>query len=497
MKRTLVLASRKSDLARIQAYTVGEAIQSLNPKLQIDYRFSASLGDHNLDLDPASMTDRGIFTSDFRKRLVTGAVDLVVHSWKDLPTKLPVGTEVVATLAREDMRDLLVIPKKHLSVVKSGGVLNVLSSSQRREYNLRPLIPKLWPHKLDEVFFKLIRGNVPTRFNKLFEGEGHALIVAKAAVDRMLATERNEFLEMKTKLRRLLDNSLWMVLPLRENPCAPAQGALAIEIVHSFQELKELLGELNCEATQRSVCKEREILASYGGGCHQKIGVSVFERKYGEILSFRGLTETGKVLSQWSLSNKVSFSGKVNYCDPRKNQWFERELLDMESTPFDRPVWIAKEEALPQGSICHHLIWTSGIQTWQKLARRGYWVNGSAESLGEKEDLRLQNLSGDLDWLKLTHDGALNVGDKESRGTYKLKPVKKRPTFTDETHFYWMSGSQFVEALRHYPRLKEAHHACGPGHTYEKICEILGDSSQVDIFLSFEEWEKACQGDRK
>ena len=387
MKKTLTLAARKSDLARIQAYIVGKAIEIFHPKIQMNYKFSSSLGDDNPDLDLTSLPDQGVFTRDLHQQLIRGEVDLVVHSWKDLPTKSSGETEVAATMAREDMRDLLIIPKEQLSVVKSRGALEILSSSPRRQYNLQPLIPKLWPHDLDKIVFKPIRGNVPTRFHKLFQGTGQALIVAKAAVDRILATEWEEFLEVKVRLQRLIEYSQWMVLPLCKNPCAPAQGALAVEISKSARGLKELLMELNCEETQKSVSKEREILSNYGGGCHQKIGVSLLKRNYGEILSLRGLTERDKTLNQWGLLNKKTFEGKI--WDPKKSLWFEREPLNWKNPLFDRPLWVAKSEALPQGSICHHLIWTSGIKTWEKLASRGYWVNGSAESLGEKEKTRL------------------------------------------------------------------------------------------------------------
>ena len=461
MKKKWVLASRKSDLARIQAYRVGEALKALDSHIQIHYQFSSSWGDRHLDVDWASVEEKGVFTQDFHKQLIEKDVDLVVHSWKDLPTELPGGTGVVATLPREDMRDVLLIPEKYVDLVKSRGVLNVLSSSPRREYNLKSLLSKVWPHELYEITFQPIRGNVPTRLHKLFKGEGHALVVAKAALDRILTAEREEFLEVRTQLKKFLKDSRWMILPLCENPCAPAQGALAIETAQNFHG-KELLKELNCEATHRTVSQERQILSSYGGGCHQKIGVSLLEREYGQIQSLRGLTEGGRKLHQWGLSNKIRFAGKIHPCDPRKNKWFEREPLRRQNIPSHRPLWVVKEEALPRGSICHHLIWASGTKTWQKLARRGYWVNGSAESLGERESPRLENFSENLNWLKLTHERALNVGEKETLATYKLKPLDRKPIFTNETHFYWMSGSQFTEAIRCYPQLKKAHHSCGP-----------------------------------
>ena len=487
MKKKLVLASRKSDLAKIQSYAVGQALQSLDPSIQIYYKFSSSWGDRHMDVDLASVDQKGVFTHDLRQQLVRGEVDIVVHSWKDLPIQLPPDTEVVATLPREDMRDFLVVPKKYLDVIKSTSLLKVLCSSPRRAYNLQSFIPKVWPHELSQVIFQPIRGNVPTRLDKLFQGKkGNALVVAKAALDRILSYRREEFAPVQKKVIQLLKDSQWMVLPLCENPCAPAQGALAIEIAQDQD--KAFLKELNCPSTHRIVSQERQILSRYGGGCHQKIGVSVLERKYGEIHSVRGLAEGGKKLKQWGLSRKISFTGKVCPCDPKKNIWFKRIPLPVKSLHFDRPLWVSRESALPPHAT-YHLLWVSGVKTWQKLASRGHWVNGCAESLGEREDPRLESLLGPVNWLKLTHKGALDVKDKETLATYELQPTAQKPNLLGSTHFYWMSGSQFKEAIKCYPQLKNAHHSCGPGHTYESISRVL----DVNIFLSLEEWEEAVK----
>src|SRR6266513_4951984 len=92
-----------------------------------------------------------------------------------------------------------------------------------------------------------------------------------------------------------------MVLPLRENPSAPAQGALAVEISRQRTDIRELLASLNCSDTFSAVLSEREILRSYGGGCHQKIGASVIRRAFGEITFSRGLTDDGQVLDRCTL----------------------------------------------------------------------------------------------------------------------------------------------------------------------------------------------------
>ena len=103
----VTIASRRSDLARIQAYQVGEALHADHPQIEIDYSFHESLGDKNLNDPLWKMPEKGVFTQDFREGLLRGDFDLVVHSWKDLAIEVDPETEIVATLPRADARDLL------------------------------------------------------------------------------------------------------------------------------------------------------------------------------------------------------------------------------------------------------------------------------------------------------------------------------------------------------------------------------------------------------
>ena len=106
---------------------------------------------------------------------------------------------------------------------------------------------------------------------------GDGLIVAKAAIDRLLSVKKEEFQENKQKLISFLNQCLWQVLPLVENPTAPGQGALAIEALSARSDLKALISSIHCADTWSEVCCERAVLRSYGGGCHQKSESPVFD----------------------------------------------------------------------------------------------------------------------------------------------------------------------------------------------------------------------------
>lgn len=489
------IVSRRSDLARLQAYEVGHALQNVAPHVEVEYIFKASAGDLNLDIPLTAFGQKGAFTQDISEDLRSGHYDLAVHSWKDLPIEISPDTEIVATLPREDVRDVLLV-NKHFLFAKEKFV-RLLSSSPRRQYNLQTLLPRIWPRESCEFQFFSVRGNILTRLKKLRAGEGDGLVVAKAALDRLLTTTEADLLAARAEVRAALQDCRWMVLPIAENPTAAAQGALAIEIARGREDLRELLNKINHRDTFQTVMREREILASYGGGCHQKIGVNVLLRPYGELLALRGLTDQGEVLNRWQITSSPKALAKAE-ARPFPEQmadsrWFERRELPAEvwrsALLMAKAWWVARESALPQSLVpLDKIIWVAGLKTWQTLARRGWWVNGCAEGLGDLEETRVETLVGEeIPWLKLTHVDSAQK-QKEAIGTYQLVPVLRPPDLRGKTHFFWASASSLKQAYELFPQeVSQGVHACGPGQTAREIAQILGQEPQ--IFLSYEQWQ--------
>ncbi len=498
----LVIAARKSDLARLQAQNVGDSLQKKNPNLQIEYHWRESLGDKNLNDPLWKMPEKGVFTEDFIKGLVAGEFDLVVHSWKDLPVEEHPQTQIAATLPREDVRDVLLFKKKDLNKKQ----ISLMTSSPRRTYNLGRHVLDLLPNGFEKVDFEPVRGNVQTRVRKMINSEASGLIVAKAALDRLLAAEADEFLATKDFLKNSLKDLLWMVLPITLNPTAAAQGALAIEIRKDREDLKKLLAGIHCQETFDSVIQERQMLRSWGGGCHQKIGVNVLPRDYGQIVFAQGLRDNGDSIDLWRLEKTSSHAIDTTHFPqiPREATWFDRESLPLSSEHQKYNAhWISKAEALPaQIQIpADQLLWTSGIKTWYTLAKRGLWVNGSSESLGEREDMRLTHLDQTpRQWCKWTHFGGEDRGSLPLIKTYKLVPKANPPKLDPKTqHFFWMSGSSFRQALQTAPWLIDKSHWSGPGHTAEALREEIQKqrgTGSVHIALSFEQWQKTISPKR-
>lgn len=518
------VAARKSDLARLQAYRVGQALRSCFSEVRVEYLFSSSLGDQNQESPLWQMPEKGVFTEDLTKKLMLCECDMVIHSWKDLPTETRDKTEIVATLPRADSRDLILFRQKWCE--SKSHKIKVFSSSPRRILNVGEFLKWSLPFKSD-IEFHTVRGNILTRVNKLLSGEADALILAKAAIDRLLSTdegggenefcgdEAEKFKDVRRVLRLALSQCRWMVTPLTVNPCAPAQGALAIEILKSREDLREILAKINCDKTFRSVQHERDILKKYGGGCHQKIGVAHLSFQFGDVEICRGESANadGRVDSIcFSPHDKIKKNTKVVVSNETvdKSKIFPLKMADSVfykrvsrkinfNVLEDKNLWVAKAEAWPSGYTPSpdQTIWVSGLSTWRKLAAKGIWVNGSQESFGEDavakgfDDIECL-LGGASDFVKLTHNEGEGLSRYTPCVTYYLEEVDRLPDLRGKTHFYWSSFSGFRRAIVKYPEIRAAQHACGPGHTYKQINSFLGEEphkkTNLKIYLSHQDW---------
>lgn len=498
----LKISARKSDLARLQAYMVGDILTEKNPGLEIEFKFKESLGDINLTTPLWQIPEKGVFTEDFLGELIHGETDMVVHSWKDLPTEKRNDTEIVATLPRADQRDLLLVKKSHFNRLRSEKTMRVFSSSPRREYNLTNFFKEHLPFNLQSVKFESVRGNIPTRIRKLLESaEVDGLIVAKAALDRLLTAPRAEFKEVQELLRSYLAQVEFAALPLSVNPNAAAQGALAIEIKKDRADLKKLLAQIDDPTTFKCAQKERDILASFGGGCHQKIGVAVLARSYGEITILKGLTDGGKVLDTRELiptSPTPKFAADQMWSSEVRAE--RKPLNDWKIPVGTNALYVSRSESWPEGLQFNQFVWTAGTRTWKAMAEKGVWVHGCSEGLGEQEESRIDILaSTSLQWAKLTHNMGYEEGARKMPlvATYGLGPQDNANPVAGKECFYWSSGSQFLDTAEKHPEILTKHHACGPGNTFKMIRQYLQDknlfeASKLNIYLDQENWRQQC-----
>ena len=241
----LRIGSRGSQLALWQANHIAALLCSQGH--QVDIQIIKTTGDRLQEITFAQVGSKGMFTKEIEEALAAGAIDLAVHSLKDLPTELPEGFTLAATPQRLDPRDVFV-SKDHPNLTSLPQGAKVGTSSQRRRAQLKALRPDLV-----SVEF---RGNVDTRLRKLAEGQVEAILLAAAGLDRLDKTEW---------IRERLD-------PAQFCPAA-GQGSLGIETRKDDAATIGALGFLNDPDTRFAVTAERAALAALGGGCQVPIGV--------------------------------------------------------------------------------------------------------------------------------------------------------------------------------------------------------------------------------
>jgi len=250
LERNLIIGTRGSELALWQANFVKDSLAAVG--IHADLKIIKTQGDRILNLSFDKLEGKGFFTKELEEELLSGKIDIAVHSHKDLPTENPPGLMIAAVSEREDPSELLLILKDCVDVhqklsLKFGA--KVGTSSNRRKAQLLAHRPDLQVSDL--------RGNVPTRIQKLRKENYDAIMIAKAGVSR-LGLDLND-LHVET----LTPNEL---IP------APAQGVLAIQIRSNDVIVYEILQELNHPEVAEEIAVERNVLKQFGGGCHLPLG---------------------------------------------------------------------------------------------------------------------------------------------------------------------------------------------------------------------------------
>lgn len=492
----LRILSRTSALARLQVAVVGRALKSAHPALEIEYLTRASAGDRDQTSPLWQMGDRGAFTADLSQALRENEAEIVVHSFKDLPIALPDGTQVAGALTRADPRDVLLVRRPIAD--EKPAALTILSSSPRRAWLLQETLPALMPWPVTSVTTQPVRGNIETRLRKLVEGEAHGLVVAKAALDRLLGFG-DPFEREAGIVRGYLDQCFWMVLPMREFPWAPAQGAIALEIASGRSDVAAVLEPIVCRQTTAAVEAERQVLAGYGGGCHQALGAAILDTPFGRVISVRAKGDDGEApVHRWELAApRPAFPrASRDRMWPRPGEISQSTRRSLEAAPpaADAGLWVARADALPSSWALTPaiIVWAAGSHTWRKLAAAGVWVHGCADGLGDSERPAVDTLIGhQARWVRLTHAGGGTARD--AIATYEVEtPLPQDLPL--RSHFFWMSGSLFTKAIERWPQLRGGWHASGPGRTHQAIADALGPSDRVGVWLDRESWEREiCQ----
>ncbi|MFA5079106.1 MAG: hydroxymethylbilane synthase [Dehalococcoidia bacterium] len=243
MNNKLIIGSRGSRLAMIQAETVAGEIRRCRPNCEIEIRKIVTEGDRNRSASIDASGDTGIFVKALEDALLDSAIDIAVHSLKDMPTVLPPQLYLAAVTQRLDPRDALVACSP-LAELNPGSKIG--TGSLRRAAQLK--------HIRSDLEVCSIRGNVDSRLRRVSSGQLDGVIVAAAAL-----------------LRLGWSDKITGYLPLELFLPAVGQGALAVEAREGDGRVKEIIEPINHLPTWQSVTAERFFLHTVEGGCRAPI----------------------------------------------------------------------------------------------------------------------------------------------------------------------------------------------------------------------------------
>jgi hydroxymethylbilane synthase len=461
LPRTLKLGTRRSLLAWAQSSWVACEIEKLNPGITVELVGIDTQGDKILDKPLSQIEGKEFFTAELDHALLDGRVDFTVHSMKDLSLDRPSKIKLAAVPARELQHDVILFHETTIDRLREGKKIRIGTSSPRRltliPAFLKNALPRFSAEKEPELEFVQIRGNVNTRLSRIHETEGtdrklDGVVLAFAGLER-LALDAKASLE----LWKLLEHAKIMVIPIRECPTAPAQGALAIEGHLDRDNVLAALKKLHHEETLTAVQEERKILQEWGGGCHQKLGANFIANKYGGKLYIRGERPNGAYEQEIRNIGRVPYSMN-EFTKVEAGELFEfhqKPLLTEESTALQNAevCFVAHSRALEflgeteTKLLQQKRIWVSGMKSWHKLASQGIWVEGSVEYKGYDHFQTFRNkqlLRMKLSTAFLTHfESSINDKDTTLIATYSHSFKSIPQKILNATHLYWSSGLPF------------------------------------------------------
>jgi len=243
----VVIATRKSPLALIQAGIVKKALSEAHPGNEYELLEITTEGDRILDRPLAAIGGKGLFIKDIEKALLEGRADIAAHSAKDLPVEIPRELTIGAMLRREDPFDVLISRDgKRLVELPKGAKIG--TSSSRRKAQL--LVQR------DDLEIVELRGNVNTRLGKLDSGMYDAIVLAHASVGRM---------GLAGRIAQHFDDRY--LIP------SAGQGAIALETRRGDKFAAGLVSAVNDKKTFSEVEAERIFLSRIGGGCQLPVAV--------------------------------------------------------------------------------------------------------------------------------------------------------------------------------------------------------------------------------
>jgi hydroxymethylbilane synthase len=443
---------------------------------------------------------KDFFTRELDEALLSGRVDMVVHSYKDLGSVRPEGIILAAITKRTYANDILLIKKSTFPELKNKKEFVVGTSSPRRMVNIEKNLAEFLPSGSHlKVSSKILRGNVNTRIQKLRDDEYDAIVLALPGIERLALTESS-----RLQLEKLLEGINFMVLPQSVFPSSAAQGALAIECASERNDNGKLFGilqKMQDSNTVEEIKRERKAFNEYGGGCHLAVGINVKKKDRFFVHTHRGVLNGEEVnLSELEGRDLPSFFVKPKVFSglPKDDLLVKKAPLDIDLSKHFH-LYVTTKHCLDKINCTPLSLWAAGTRTMKDLAARGYWVNGSADGFGDEEIKKLRDskaialmIDAKADLSVLTNDEATSTVGKVIPCYTRLIERKLDKKFEDKINttdvFYWTSFFQYQAYMEKFPLIRNRVHVCGLGKTFKKFTEKNINIYPMASMEEFKRW---------
>jgi hydroxymethylbilane synthase len=425
---------------------------------------------------------KDFFTKELDEALLSGQVDLVVHSYKDLGSIRPEGIVLAAVTKRQFAFDIMLTKKSTIAELKNKKEFVVGTSSPRRIVNLENHFGNYLPiSEGTPVTTKILRGNVNTRIQKLRDGQFDAIVLALPGLERLALTESS-----RLQLETLLEGMNFMVLPQSIFPSSAAQGALGIECAKDRKDLGALflkLQKMQDQNTLDEVSRERLAFNQYGGGCHLAVGVNVKKvHQYFLHTHLGRLDDKSVKVSTLEGTERPHFFVKPSVfnglaADDLLVKKVPLVGVDVSSHPH---LYVTGKHCLDKVVTQPKSLWASGTKTLKDLTKRGFWVNGCADGLGDAEIKNLRNSKAIA--LMIDTEAPLSVlSNDQAKSTLgevipcytRVIEEKTDKNFEERINntdvFYWTSFFQYRAYVEKFPQIQNRIHATGLGITFKQF----------------------------
>ena len=251
LPKKLVIGTRGSPLALWQAHTVRDEIAKISQSIELEVRVIKTSGDWHPEDGEVRLEEqeggKAQFAKEIEEELLSGEIDLAVHSMKDMETDLPKGLVIPYMLPRADVRDaFLSVNSQNIDALPMGSVVGTVSV-RRQAFLL---------NKRPDLKVVAFRGNVQTRIDKLKAGQVDATFLACAGLGRLGKSDE-----------------ITSVVHIEDMLPAVGQGAVGIEIREGDANKLSFIDQFSCSKTVVCVNAERGVLRALGGSCHTPVGV--------------------------------------------------------------------------------------------------------------------------------------------------------------------------------------------------------------------------------